>query len=670
MINSTLPTLLFSVRSTTIHDQASPFHKGRKSRSSFAFYLNLAYSSKMKRVSIGLLPILIFLLLNVSNSEDEQVKQSLVGFMDKLAAVNVERDQIWGWNMTSDPCKDKWTGVSCDLQLQSVKKVVLDELNLTGVLDIGSVCRASSLSVLSLNKNNVVGLISEEIGNCKSLTHLYLSGNQLSGHLPDSLKQLSNLKRFDISNNNFSGEVPDLSRISGLITFLVQNNQLSGEIPNLDFSNLLQFNVSNNNFSGPVPYVKGRFSADSLSGNPELCGELISKACPPSSPAPPSTRKSKDSSSKQILIYSGCAVLGLIILLFVAFKLVSKKKPKEEANKEVEANTSGNKTSSTSNESKTTERKSEYSVSSAESGVALSPLVVLTSPTAQGLRFEDLLRAPAELLGKSKHGSLYKVMLDNGATTLVVKRIKDWSVTSQDFKRRMQRLDQARHPNVLPSVAFYCSKQEKLLVYEYQRNGSLFKLLHGSQNGQAFDWGSRLNVAATIAEVLAFMHEELRDDGIAHGSLKSTNILFNKNMDPCVSEYGVMVFESQDQSSHSQSNSSKNNDLDRGQIYGSFKADIYSFGVILLELLTGKLVQNNGFDLAQWVQSVVREEWTVEVFDRALILEGASEERMLSLLQIALKCINPNPCERPSINQVAVIVNTLKDEEDKSSSEP
>ncbi|XVF50291.1 hypothetical protein PTKIN_Ptkin04bG0084500 [Pterospermum kingtungense] len=618
---------------------------------------------------IRVLPFFIFLLFHVSNSEDDEVKQSLVEFMDQLVTANVNRDQSWGWNMSSDPCKNKWKGISCDLQLQAVKKVVLDDLNLSGVLDIGYVCRASSLSVLSLNNNKVVGLISEEIGNCKRLTHLYLGGNQLSGDLPESLKQLSNLKRFDISDNNLSRKVPDMSRISGLITFLAQNNQLSGEIPNLDFSNLQQFNVSNNNFSGPIPDVKGRFSADSFSGNPGLCGELISKPCPL---APPSTNKSKDSSTKQFLIYSGYVVLGLIIVVFVAFKLLfSNKKPKEdEAKKGVEANTSSNKSSSISNKSKTTESKSEYSISSVESGMALSSLVLLTNPTARGLRFEDLLRAPAELLGKGKHGSLYKVMLDNGAATFAVKRIKDWSMSSQDFKRRMRRLDQARHPNVLPSVAFYCSEQEKLLVYEYQPNGSLFRILHGSKNGREFEWGSRLNVAANVAEALAFMHEELCEDGIAHGNLKSTNILFNKNMDPCISEYGVMVLENQDQSSHSQFNSFRNNGLDHGQVYISFKADIYSFGVILLELLTGKTVQNNGFDLAQWVHSVVTEEWTVEVFDKALILEGASEERMLNLLQIALKCINPNPYGRPPLNQVAAMINTLRDEESRSCSEP
>ncbi|KAG4137352.1 hypothetical protein ERO13_D07G066500v2 [Gossypium hirsutum] len=621
----------------------------------------------MNRVSVRILPVLIFLLFHVSKSEDEEVKRSLVGFMDKLAAGNVGRDQSWGWNMSSDPCNDKWIGVSCDTLSKSVKKVVLDELNLTGVLDIGFACKASSLSVLSLHSNNVVGSISEEIGNCKHLTHLYVSGNQISGHLPESLKQLSNLKRFDISNNNFSGEVPDISQISGLITFFAQNNQLTGEVPNLDFSHLLQLNISNNNFSGPIPDVKGRFSADSFSGNPGLCGELVSKPCPPT---PPSKRKSNHSSIKRFFIYSGYAVLGLIVVLFVAFKLVSKMKPKDDK-EAVETNTSRRsyKTSTTtSNESKIAENKSEYSISSVESGVALSSLVVLTSPTGQGLRFEDLLRAPAELLGKGKHGSLYKVMLDNGVTTLAVKRIKDWSVDSEEFKRRMKRLDQTRHPSVLPSVAFYCSQQEKLLVYEYQPNGSLFRLLHGSQSGRAFGWESRLNVAAIVGEALAFMHEELGEDGIAHGNLKSTNILFNQNMDPCISEYGLMVFQTQDLSFDFQSSKDA---LDHAApTYGSFKADIYGFGVILLELLTGKPVHTNGIDLARWVHSVVTEEWTVEVFDKALISLGASEERLLNLLQIALKCINPNPYERPNMNQVAVMISTLKDEEDRSSSHP
>lgn len=192
--------------------------------------------------------------------------------------------------------------------------------------------------------------------------------------------------------------------------------------------------------------------------------------------------------------------------------------------------------------------------------------------------------------------------------------------------------------------------------------------MKGSQSGQAFEWGSRLSVAAGIAEAMAVMHE----DGIAHGNLKSMNILFNKTMDPCISEYGLMVEDNnQDQSFLSPLNNSsiKQDDLEvvpPQHMSSAFKIDIYAFGVVLLELLTGKLVRTNGFDLPNWVQSVVREEWTVEVFDEALISEGASEERMVNMLQVALKCINPFPSDRPTMSQVFHMINVIKEEEEKS----
>lgn len=152
------------------------------------------------------------------------------------------------------------------------------------------------------------------------------------------------------------------------------------------------------------------------------------------------------------------------------------------------------------------------------------------------------------------------------------------------------------------------------------------------------------------------MHQELGDDGIAHGNLKSSNILLNKNMEPCISEYGLMVVD------HNQESSMLANLTG----FSAFKEDVYGFGVILLELLTGKLVHQNGVNLAEWVNSVVREEWTVEVFDRSLLSECASEERMVNLLQVALKCVNQSPEARPSMNQVAVMINTMKEEEDRS----
>lgn len=162
------------------------------------------------------------------------------------------------------------------------------------------------------------------------------------------------------------------------------------------------------------------------------------------------------------------------------------------------------------------------------------------------------------------------------------------------------------------------------------------------------------------------MHRELYKDKIAHGNLKSSNVLMDKNMDPCISEYGLMVFDSEPLSSISHGNGSEPMDHDRDHPDYPFKADMYSFGVILLELLTGKSVQNNGVDLTKWVHSVVREEWTAEVFDNVLFAEGASEERMVNLLQVALKCINPSPEARPSMNQVANMISTIREEEERS----
>lgn len=165
---------------------------------------------------------------------------------------------------------------------------------------------------------------------------------------------------------------------------------------------------------------------------------------------------------------------------------------------------------------------------------------------------------------------------------------------------------------------------------------------------ETFDWASRLGAAATLAEALAFMHQELQDDGIAHGNFKSSNIFLNKNMEPCISEYGLGAVTTPASSS------------------GAFKDDVHEFGVILLELLTGNLVRHNGVDLADWVHSVVREEWTGEVFDKALWSEYASEERMVSLLQVAWKCVNPSPEARPAMNQVVVMINKIKEEEERS----
>ncbi|KAF4356135.1 hypothetical protein F8388_012285 [Cannabis sativa] len=616
----------------------------------------------MERIFIWALLIWITLTIPRSNSVEDEVKKAMIEFMDNLSPQNdvVLRLGNWGWNSTSDPCKDKWFGVECNDGLTTVRKIVLEKLSFNGTFDASSLCLVTSITVLSLQTNNLTGHLPLEIGDCKALTHLYLAGNQFSGDLPDSLAQLSNLKRLHISDNKFHGNLPNISRISGLVSFVAENNELSGRIPDFDFTNFDKFNASNNNFSGQIPDVKGKFEAESFLGNPYLCGIPLPNLCPP----PLKTEKPKKISAKKILIYSGYVIMGSFILVLAIFIFLKRKKTRQENTESRSAMPS-----STIASGETRKERSEYSLTSLESG-RIPTLVVLGSPGKKtatlGLSFEGLLKAPAELLGRGKHGSLYKVRVENGVL-LAVKRIKDWDISLEEFDRRMRRLDQVKHRNVLPPVAFYGSEQEKLLVYDFQPNGSLFQRLHGSSesNGQVFDWGSRLSVAAIISEALSFMHDELNQDGVGHGNLKSMNILFNQAMEPCISEYGLMVVENENQH-HSIMEATYYNDEESTSSQTTFKVDIYGFGVILLELLTGRLVQKNGFDLPNWVQSVVKEEWTVEVFDKALISGGANEERMVNLLLVALKCINPSPNQRPTMTQVSMMINCIRDEEERS----
>ncbi|PIN04803.1 Serine/threonine protein kinase [Handroanthus impetiginosus] len=601
----------------------------------------------MNHIKTSLIVALFSLLLSTTNSETIEARNALVQFMQKLSP---NPEVIWGWNTTSDPCNHGWKGVSCHNNSLTIKKIVLDGLNLTGQIDATFLCVPKNLKVISINSNNVSGTFPEEISKCRQLTHIYIHENNLTGSLPVSLSQLSNLKTLDVSKNGFSGNIPDVSRISGLVTFLAQDNKLSGELPAFDFSNLDKFNVSNNNLSGTVPDFLGKFNETSFLNNPGLCGKSLSKFCP-------SQAKKKGLSKKDYFIYVGCTAIGVIVVSLVAFKLIKKRTNKEKKN--IVKKGFGRDSISTTSSDQSNANRSEFSITSPENGKASRSLVVLSNPVVNELKFDELLRSPAELVGRGRRGSLYKVKLNEGVI-LAVKRIRDWDISIEEFKKRMHRIDEVKHPNVMPILAFYCSRQEKLLVYEFQQSGNLFRLLHGSQNSESFDWESRLIIAAKISAALAFMHKELQADKIPHGNLKSSNILFNNKMEPFISEYGLAEVNNQDQSFPAQIDASQ--EINSPAPNNAFHADSYNFGIILIELLTGKQIQNNAHDLLRWVNTAITEEWTVEVFDKKVVSEGTNEEQMVSLLQLALKCTSSSAEARPTFGEIAEIISSIKKE--------
>ncbi|XAR71187.1 Non-specific serine/threonine protein kinase [Bertholletia excelsa] len=620
----------------------------------------------MRRIFNWVLLISLILFLPCIESVDDEIKKSLLNFYRKLSNSEGPVDPGDGWNTSSDPCNDHWKGIVCDNWTNSVRNITLNGLKLAGALDANTLCSlqslAASLTSLRLNDNLLRGENIDQIADCSQLNWLYIGGNRFSGSLPtDSVSKLKYLKGLNISGNNFSGTLANLEQISGLQVLLAENNQLTGQIPSFNFTNFLQFNVSYNNLTGRIPQRGHKFQPRSYYGNPELCGDPLPNKCMPSPlPAPaPQNREDKGNPKYNVVMFLGFFLVGFILFLLIAIKLCSRGKKEDGIVASTNLVLSGD-DNFYKKQGITETKASKSEAASAEVSTVPSSSIVLTSPEVNGLRFENLLKAPAQLLGGGKHGTVYRILTEEGIN-LVVKRIGNWPISATEFGQRMKRLDQVKHPNVMPALAYYCSQMEKLLVYKYRENGNLSALL---LRGEVLAWSRRLRMAATIADALAFMHRELQKDGIAHGNLKSSNILINKNMEPVISEYGLVRVDPE--ANCTQVNNAFFQLSGSSGSSGAFKADVYALGVILLELLTGKMGRSNGAGLTKWVVSVVREEWTVEVFDRRLIRAGASEERMINLLQVAVKCIDGSPESRPSVEEVAVVINTIREEEERS----
>ncbi|RDY14243.1 Receptor-like protein kinase HSL1, partial [Mucuna pruriens] len=520
----------------------------------------------------------------------------------------------------------------------------------------GSIARtvagAGNLSLLILSKNNFTGAVPDEVGWLENLVEFSASDNKFSGSLPDSIVNLGQLGILDFHNNRLSGELPkgirswkklnDLNlanneiagnipeEIAGLsvLNFLdLSRNRFSGNVPHgLQNLKLNQLNLSYNRLSGELPPLLAKdMYRSSFLGNPGLCGDLKGLC----------DGRGQEKSVGYVWLLRTIFIVATLVFFVGVVWFYFRYRNFQDAKRAID--------------------KSKWT---------------LMSFHKLGFSEDEILNCLDEdnVIGSGSSGKVYKVVLSSGEVVAVKKiwggirkevesgDVEKGRVQDNAFDAEVETLGKIRHKNIVKLWCCCTTRDCKLLVYEYMPNGSLGDLLHSSKGG-LLDWPTRYKIAVDAAEGLSYLHHDCVPP-IVHRDVKSNNILLDGDFGARVADFGVA------KAVETTAKGTKSMSVIAGScgyiapeyaytLRVNEKSDIYSFGVVILELVTGRRPVDPEFgekDLVKWVCSTLDQKGVDHLIDSRL--DSCFKEEICKVFNIGLMCTSPLPINRPSMRRV------------------
>ncbi|KAF0903794.1 hypothetical protein E2562_029899 [Oryza meyeriana var. granulata] len=591
------------------------------------------------------------------------------------------------WLITSkdgdkSPCASEsheWHGVVCTRG--TLTGLRLNGLRLGGTIDVDALVSFRRLRSVSFASNNFSGPL-PAIDRLTALKSMYFSDNQFTGALPeDFFGKLNHLKKLWLDGNELSGTIPaSIAQATSLLELHLERNAFTGELPPLPPPALKVFDISGNDLDGVVPEAFRKFDAGKFGSNQYLCYV-------PTSDRPCKREQTEASSSKRVAMVFALLFVSTVVVA-LALRLCSNQRSRVRDFDSVHRGGGGDmeglderppvymvKQASTTQKRSTSwlgrrtgsslggHRRAASAAKADELGSGAAGDLVMINNCKGVFGLTDLMKAAAEVIGSGGLGSAYKAVMSNGVA-VVVKRARDMNRATKDaFEVEMKRLGGMRHANLLPPLAYHYRKDEKLLVYEYIPKGSLLYVLHGDRGMDyaALDWPMRLKVAVGVARGTAFLHAALAGHEVPHGNLKSANILLAPDFEPLLVDFGFSGLINHMQSPHSMI-AHRAPECVAGHLV-SAKADVYCFGIVLLELLTGKFPSQylhnakGGTDLVMWATSAIADGYERDLFDPAIMTAWKfALPDMTRLMHVAVDCVELDVDKRPDMKEAAARV--------------